>query len=171
MQRRHGRSYYQYTESLILMRRDIASGRLKERIKLRETLYVDPDASGEWQAKEATTSQLHLGDILRRYKVQVAFPEPIPKDWRIADDRLVGLQKNGKPIVHLEPNVILQPLDNVNGEFGDDSDDSGFRIVSAYRASGPGNLKLPKGRLAVLEAGSAGGETDFCQHVVFVRDW
>lgn len=50
------------------------------------------------------------------------------------------------------------------------NEDRKVRLNSAWSASAPGKLKLPQGRLVVVESGKAEGESNFWQNVVYARD-
>ncbi len=169
MERRNPGSYYEYTETLLLVRRAISNGRLQERIKLRETEF-SADADDVWSQTERPTSGIDLGKTLRKYGVQMVVPISTPTDWKVEKNQLVRIEK-GKTKVLVREDVMAQPLAELVPEFGESTGgDHEFRISAAFESHSLKGLKPPSGMLVIIESGTAEYESDFCQHVVFVPD-
>lgn len=169
MEHRNPGSHYSYTESLILVRRDIRNGRLLERIKLRETEFADVEDNNVWQKKELPSAGVDLGKYLRKLGVQMVFPTELPSNWKIKKNQLVTVE-DGKTQVLASESVMVQPLAELVPEFGEPKGDHEFRIGAAFESRGLPGSKTPQGTLVIIEFGKAEYESNFCQHVVFVPD-
>lgn len=169
MERRNPGSYYDHTETLLLVRRDIFNGRLQERIKLRETRFFDSDANENWRKEELPTAGIDLGKYLRKHGVQMVFPTSTPQDWKVEKNQLVRTEK-GKTQVLVREDVMVQPMNDLVPEFGASTGDHEFRIGTSFEGHSLAGLKVPEGLLVIIESGKAEYELDFCQHVVFVPD-
>lgn len=168
MEQRNPGNYYTRTESLSLIRRDIRTARLLERIIFRETEYFDYEANGVWQSRQLPVAPFNLGEYLDRHQVQMVFPGSVPEGLSLIDDRLMERLSKDRIVERVSREAIREPLNDLIPEFGPYKDESGFRIRSACEVAGPGGLDLQKGCLLVLETGEAEFESNFCQHVVFV---
>ncbi|MFM9964205.1 MAG: hypothetical protein ACKV2Q_23620 [Planctomycetaceae bacterium] len=168
MERRNPGSYYNYTETLLLVRRDIRNGRLQERIQLRETEF-SADADDVWSQTERPTAGIDLGKYLSQHSVQTAFPIHLSADWKVEKNQLVMVAK-GKSKVLVGKEVMAQPLAELVPEFGEPTGDHEFQIGAAFESHGLKGLKTPPGTLVIIESGSAEYESNFCQHVVFVPE-
>lgn len=169
MEHRNPGSHFNFTETFLLIRRDITNARLQERIKLRVTEF-SADADDVWRKTESPTSGIKLGKYLRKHGVQLVFPVATPKDWKIEKNQLVRIEK-GKTKVLVREDVMAQPLAELVPEFFEKSTgDHEFRISAAFESQSLKGLKPPSGMLVIIESGTAEYESDFCQHVVFVSD-
>ena len=170
-ERRNPGSYYDYSESLVLVRRDISHGRLEERIKLRETVFSQREsqsgAEGEWKREERPTSGLDLGKYLAQNGVQMVFPTKSPKEWKVEKQQLVRVEK-GKAHVVIDAAVMTQSLVDLMPEFDYSNSTHELRISAAFQTQVLPGVKTAHGMLVVVEAGAADEETSFSQHVVFV---
>jgi len=160
-------SHYSYSETLNVVRRDIRTARLQERVTLRNTEYTDVDTYGDWKSQERPTAGFNLTEYLTRHQVQTVFPVDAPKELKLIDGSLVELMADGQTTELSSEKVLRQQLQEL--PFGW-MEFHAPKIRAVYNLAGPSPQDIPSGRLVLIESGYPQGETNFYQQLVYVRD-
>lgn len=162
-------SHYNYSETTSLVRCRTTTNELVESVLLRDAEYAADGNDEEWQCHEKSVIPFDMPKYLRDQKVhllQLAGSQGL----RVIGNQLVDVSESKRRVL-VSKAVLTHGLahwDVLGGGLSDE--DRKVRLSSAWSASAPGKLKLPQGRLVVVESGKAEGESNFWQNVVYARE-